>query len=115
MTKVAIVGGGSPFTIDLIDELVRAIPDVSLSLHGRDPRALARVATYATAVHRRRTHFTLDLATSIDGAASIVLQARFGGLEGRASDAALAASYGIAADETLGPGGLAAALRAATP
>src|SRR5207237_6521899 len=51
------------------------------------------------------------LDEAADGAAVIVNQIRFGGLEGRARDEALASRFQLPADETMGPCGLSAALR----
>jgi len=107
---IAILGGSTPFTAALV-EAFRASPACELRLFGQDRDALERMKRYA----ERRLECTV-LATSrleeaVTGAAVVVNQIRFGGLEGRSRDEALANRFGLAADETLGPCGLSAALR----
>jgi len=107
---IAILGGSTPFTAALV-EAFRAAPACELRLFGQDRDALEKMKRYA----ERRLQWTV-LATSrleeaVTGAAVVVNQIRFGGLEGRSRDEALANRFGLAADETLGPCGLSAALR----
>lgn len=112
-SAISVLGGSSPFTIELIDQLAEAA-DVSLgrlTLYGRDRRSLDAVAHYVRSRVDAPVLATTELAAALDGADVIVHQVRYGGLEGRAADAQLAAEAGIPADETLGPAGLAAALR----
>jgi len=115
--KVAVLGGSSPFAATLLDELGGgAVEAMTLSLFGRDREALDLLATYGT--HRLgslgwRVTGTADLAAALDGADVVIHQIRYGGLDGRAADERLAARLGVPADETLGPGGLRAALRMA--
>ena len=54
---------------------------------------------------------TRHLDEAVEGAAVVVNQIRFGGLEGRSRDEDLACRFQLPADETLGPCGLTAALR----
>src|SRR5207237_2347587 len=107
---IAILGGSTPFSAALV-EAFRGSPACELRLFGQDRDALERMKRYA----ERRLEWTV-LATSrleeaVTGAAVVVNQIRFGGLEGRSRDEALADRFGLAADETLGPCGLSAALR----
>jgi len=107
--KLSVLGGGSPFTIALIDALTGAadaVPIASLSLHGRSPDDLTQIAHYAR--HRLEpfgwtVSHTTHLDEALEGSAFVVQQIRFGGLEGRAADEEIARKCGLAADETLGP------------
>jgi 6-phospho-beta-glucosidase len=117
--RISILGGSSPFTAALVDALADIrdrLPAATLVLHGRSTRAGTLVAAYAC--HRLQgdgwqVEFSADLDTALRGADIIVHQVRYGGLAGRAADEKLAFECGIAADETLGPAGLQAALRSA--
>lgn len=117
--KLSVLGGGSPFTIALIDSLagvVDALPIVHLSLHGRSADGLARIADYArsrlTPFGWTVTHST-RLEESLEGSAFVVQQIRFGGLDGRAADEEIARKCGLAADETLGAAATHCVLRTA--
>ena len=111
---VAILGGSSPFTVELIDALVDAdaIP-AHLTLQGRDRRGLAAVACYARTRVGNRCDVRIDhdVGAAVAGATMVVHQARYGGLAARGRDEEVAHFAGLPADETLGPGGLAAAIR----
>ncbi|MGD9723375.1 MAG: hypothetical protein AB7O59_19065 [Pirellulales bacterium] len=118
LPTIAILGGSSPFTVALVDALAAdaRVPAACLVLQGRSVRSLELVSQYAT--HRLRSvgwqiRTTADIDAALDGAEIIVHQVRYGGMEGRAQDEQLAAECGAPPDETLGPAGLQAALRAA--
>ena len=113
--KLAVLGGSSPFAAALLDEL-GSVGTMDVTLHGRDREALGLLVTYGT--HRLgpsgwRVTATTDLAEALAGADVVIHQIRYGGLDGRAADERFAARLGVPADETLGPGGLRAALRMA--
>jgi 6-phospho-beta-glucosidase len=113
--NLAILGGSTPFTVPLIDELTELAPG-RLALHGRDTAALEAVRAYAAAtLVPRGWHVigTTSLDQALEACEVVVHQIRYGGLAGRAEDEQLARSLGVPADETLGPAGLQAALRAA--
>ncbi|KMZ13619.1 6-phospho-beta-glucosidase [Candidatus Burkholderia humilis] len=117
MSTLAIVGGRSPFTIELFHQLalteLREQP-YELRLHGRNLDALELVRYFAAAtLPAWRILATSDLDGALDDADIAVHQAGYGGLEGRLQDERLAASLNTLVDETLGPGGLQAALRIA--
>ena len=114
---VAILGGSTPFTAALVEALraaAHALPACELRLFGQDAEALQRMKRYGDrrlapsgwAVNASRV-----LDEAVDGAAVVVNQIRFGGLEGRSRDEELASRFQLSADETLGPCGLTAALR----
>jgi 6-phospho-beta-glucosidase len=112
---VAILGGSTPFTAALVEALrTAAIPPCELRLFGRDVDALERMKRYGD---RRLAALDWTVSASprldeaVDGAAVVVNQIRFGGLSGRSRDETLANQFQIPADETLGPCGLATALR----
>jgi 6-phospho-beta-glucosidase len=119
VTRIAVLGGSTPFAVPLVDEIAAvAVASARLALHGRDPRALAAVAGYADARLAERgwdVEGTTSLDAVLDGADVVVHQIRYGGLDGRADDERFAEHLGVPADETLGPGGLRSALRAAPP
>lgn len=114
---IAVLGGSSPFTVAMVEALAdpaQDVPSVRLVLQGRSVEALELLEAYS----QRRlgsswsVSSTTDLDTAIEGATIVVHQIRYGGLNGRDDDERLAASFGCPPDETLGPAGLQAALRA---
>jgi len=114
---VAVLGGSTPFTAALVEGLRAGpaeVPACELRLFGQDSDALERMKRYG---RRRLAERGWSVSTSrrldeaVDGAAIVVNQIRFGGLAGRSRDEALANRFQLPADETLGPCGLAAALR----
>ena len=117
MTKLAILGGSSPFTAAFIDALAHAahrLPDCALWLHGRNDQNLESVSRYgATCLEPLgwSVYSTTKLREALEGAYIVIHQIRYGGLYGRAEDEKVAADYGAAADETLGPGALHCILR----
>jgi len=110
--RFAVLGGGSPFTAALVEALreeAAGVPPMQLVLHGRSPVPLARMKAYAA--HRLgprgwtvRAETALDAA--LDGAAFVLHQVRYGGMEGRARGETFCARFGVPADETLGPAAL---------
>lgn len=113
---VTVVGGSSPFTLALALALAAEPPwsEGVLCLQGRDEQSLEAVsacAAHLLADSGWRVEAESDLSASLKGADIVVHQNRYGGLEWRTQDEMLATSLGLAHDETLGPGGLAAGLR----
>jgi 6-phospho-beta-glucosidase len=118
---VAILGGSTPFTAALVEALRASaadLPACELRLVGTDAAALERMRRYANA-RLGEAGWTASAGTrmgeALEGVAVVVNQIRFGGLKGRAADEAMASHWQLPADETLGPCGLAAALRVASP
>ncbi|CCD36715.1 putative glycoside hydrolase [Candidatus Paraburkholderia kirkii UZHbot1] len=110
MNTLAVIGGSSPFTVELFHQLalteLREQP-YALSLHGRNFDALELVRYFAAAtLPAWRILATPDLDEALADANIVVHQARYGGLEGRFQDELLAATLDTLVDETLGPGGL---------
>jgi 6-phospho-beta-glucosidase len=118
-TKVAVVGGASTYTPELVDSLCahedRLVVD-ELVLLDPDADRLGAVGGLAGRI-LSRLGWTGDLVTTgdrdraIDGADFVVVQLRVGGQAARHVDETLPAGYGCLGQETTGPGGLAKALR----
>jgi 6-phospho-beta-glucosidase len=116
---IAVLGGSSAFTPALAAELAAAsdhLPPLDVRLCGRAAdrtRAVARycqaVAGEAGAPHRYSA--TTSIAEAAGGVAVVVNQMRVGGFAGRTHDDTFALAHGVPGDETIGPGGLASAMR----
>lgn len=117
--KLAVIGGGSTYTPEFVDGLIRmqellAIDE--LVLHDPDTDRLAIVGglakrMLAAAGHRAHVVCTNELAAAVEDAAAVLLQLRVGGQAARAVDERLPLSCGCLGQETTGFGGLAKALR----
>ncbi|KOG62477.1 6-phospho-beta-glucosidase [Streptomyces griseoflavus] len=117
--KIAVVGGGSTYTPELIDGFARlrdALPLAELVLI--DPAAdrlelvggLAR-RIFAKQGHPGRISWTSDIDAGVDGADAVLLQLRVGGQAARNQDETWPLECGCVGQETTGAGGLAKALR----
>ncbi len=117
--KLAVVGGGSTYTPELIDGFARlrdVLPIDELVLV--DPAAerlelvggLAR-RIFAKLGHPGRIVTTSDLDAGVDGADAVLLQLRVGGQAARNQDETWPLECGCVGQETTGAGGLAKALR----
>ncbi|WP_156725102.1 6-phospho-beta-glucosidase [Streptomyces apocyni] len=117
--KLAVVGGGSTYTPELIDGFARlsdVLPIEELVL--LDPAAerldlvggLAR-RIFAKQGHSGRVTTTSDLEAAVDGADAVLLQLRVGGQAARQQDETWPLECGCVGQETTGAGGLAKALR----
>jgi 6-phospho-beta-glucosidase len=117
--KIAVVGGGSTYTPELIEGLA-AVPDRlpidELALLDIDPRRLEIVGGLAERMLRKlewpgRLVLTGDRTEAIDGADFVLLQLRVGGQAARLVDETLPLRFGTLGQETTGAGGFAKALR----
>jgi 6-phospho-beta-glucosidase len=117
--KVAIVGGGSTYTPELVDGLCdhhdRMVVD-ELVLLDPDLGRLGPVGGLSERILRHRgwegrLTTTDDRAGALEGADFVVVQLRVGGQAARLSDETLPLGHGCFGQETTGPGGLAKALR----
>lgn len=112
--KLAVVGGGSTYTPELIDglaadvdEVVLVDPDAErLRVVGEFCRRLLRHAG-----HPARLRTTPRLADAAEGAAAVLVQLRVGGQRARRGDETFPLDCGCVGQETTGAGGLAKALR----
>ncbi|WP_084955312.1 6-phospho-beta-glucosidase [Thermoactinospora rubra] len=117
--KLAVVGGGSTYTPELIDGFARLREDLPVSeiaLVDPDAGRLERVAgisrrMLARAGHPARVVATGSLEEGVAGAQAVLLQLRVGGQAAREVDETLPLRCGCVGQETTGAGGLAKALR----
>jgi 6-phospho-beta-glucosidase len=117
--KVAVIGGGSTYTPELIGGFAArpdSLPIDELVLHDIDAPRLAIVAGLARrmmdrAGWRGSIVETTDRARAIDGADFVLVQIRVGGQATRYIDETLPLRFGAIGQETTGPGGFAKALR----
>jgi 6-phospho-beta-glucosidase len=117
--KIAVVGGGSTYTPELVDGLGR-LRDVLLveELVLVDPAAerLELVGALGRRIlsrlgHPARLTTTGDLDEALDGVHAVLLQLRVGGQAARLEDETWPLECGCVGQETTGAGGLAKALR----
>ncbi|HEX5039741.1 MAG TPA: 6-phospho-beta-glucosidase [Candidatus Limnocylindria bacterium] len=117
--KVAVIGGGSTYTPELIEGLAdrrERLPIDELVLHDIDDRRLQLVGGLAGRMLRRmewpgRLTLTTDRDAAVDGADFVLVQLRVGGQAARLLDETLPLRFGTIGQETTGAGGLAKALR----
>jgi 6-phospho-beta-glucosidase len=117
--KLAVVGGGSTYTPELIDGLARLADQVKITelvLVDPDQARLDVVGPVSDRIMRRYGHpaqlrWTTDLDDGLDGAGAVVVQLRIGGQAARQRDETWPQEYGCIGQETTGAGGLAKALR----
>jgi len=117
--KIAVIGGGSTYTPELIDGFARLREELRLTeiaLVDPDATRLDPVAgmarrMLARAGHRARVLATDSVEKGVAGASAVLLQLRVGGQAARNVDETLPLRCGCVGQETTGAGGLAKALR----
>lgn len=117
--KLAIVGGGSTYTPELIDGFARLrdrLPLDEIVLVDVDAERLELVAgisrrMLARAGHAARLVATTDLVAGVSDADGVLIQLRVGGQDARHADETWPHEVDCIGQETTGPGGLAKALR----
>jgi 6-phospho-beta-glucosidase len=115
--KIAVVGGGSTYTPELIDGFARLAPFAS-EIVLLDPHA-ERLAVVGAFARRLLAHhgsgatlrWTSDVDDALRGAATVVIQLRVGGQRARISDETFPLACDCVGQETTGAGGFAKALR----
>jgi 6-phospho-beta-glucosidase len=113
--KIAVVGGGSTYTPELVSGLTRL--DVSdLVLQDIDPERRDVVGGMARRMldrqgYRGRLEITDELDRAVDGADFVLVQIRVGGQEARLRDETIPLACGCIGQETTGAGGFAKAMR----
>jgi 6-phospho-beta-glucosidase len=113
--KVAVVGGGSTYTPELVSGLSRL--DVSeFALHDIDPERREVVGGLARRMLDRQGYagsldVTDELDRAVEGADFVLIQIRVGGQRARLADETFPLPCGCIGQETTGAGGLAKALR----
>jgi len=108
--KIAVVGGGSTYTPELVEGFARLLPDASLQLVDPAAQRLAVVGPFARRLNPRVT-WTTDPDEGLDGADIVVIQLRVGGQRARIHDETFPLRCGCVGQETTGAGGLAKAVR----
>jgi 6-phospho-beta-glucosidase len=115
--KIAVIGGGSTYTPELVDGFIRyhdELPIEHVVLMDIDAKRLEVVGGLAGRMLKPsgiKLQCTLDRREALDGADFIVTQLRVGGMAARALDERHPLKYGVIGQETTGPGGFAKALR----
>src|SRR6266705_152306 len=117
--KLAVIGGGSTYTPELVDGIARLSGDVAveeLVLVDPDEARLSVVGPFSGRLMRAHGHpgrltWTTSLDEGLDGAGAVLLQLRVGGQAARHRDETWPLEYGCVGQETTGAGGFAKALR----
>ncbi|MEU6783811.1 6-phospho-beta-glucosidase [Nonomuraea angiospora] len=117
--KLAVVGGGSTYTPELVDGFARLrdeLPVTEIALIDPDAARLELVAgvsrrMLAHAGHPARVLATSSVEEGVAGAQVVLFQLRVGGQAAREVDETLPLRCGCVGQETTGAGGLAKALR----
>ncbi len=117
--KIAVIGGGSTYTPELVSGLSRERDRIDvreLVLHDIDELRREVVGGLAARMLARQGYdgsleVTDDLDRAVDGADFVLIQIRVGGQEARLSDETVPLACGCIGQETTGAGGLGKALR----
>src|SRR6184192_1166064 len=117
--KLAVVGGGSTYTPELVAGLARERERLDLRelvLQDIDPERREVVGGLAdrmlrAAGYNGKLSVTDDLDAAVEGASFVLIQLRVGGQEARLSDETIPLACGCIGQETTGAGGLGKALR----
>ena len=117
--RIAVVGGGSTYTPELVDGLGRmrdVLPVEELVLVDPDRERLELVGAFCRRILDRMGHpgtlsTTTELAPALDGVDAVLLQLRVGGQAARHQDETWPLDCGCIGQETTGAGGLAKAMR----
>ncbi len=118
--KLAVIGGGSTYTPELVDGLSATLDGgvtiSELHLYDTDKERVETVGRFAQRMLQAsnsstRLSYGTDLEAAVDGAAATLLQLRVGGQQSRARDEHFPLECGCIGQETTGAGGFAKALR----
>src|SRR5690242_84788 len=121
--RVTIIGAGgfrTPLTYRALLEARARLGLSEVVLHDSDTARLGTIEAVLAGIDAEggvslpRRHET-DLAAAVRGAAFVLCAIRVGGLEGRIVDEAVPLAHGVLGQETVGPGGIAFALRTLGP
>ncbi len=117
--KIAVIGGGSTYTPELVEGLalwqLRGGPDL-VSLHDIDAGRLSVVAGFSARMAAALNSGLVveaesDFDKAVQGADFVVFQIRVGGQQARHEDIRMGLDRGLIGQETTGVGGFAKALR----
>lgn len=119
--KIAVIGGGSSYTPELVDGILKRYRELPVGeLWLVDIEAGRQKLEIIEALARRmvlksgfdiKVFSTLDRREAIMGADFVVTQFRVGGLSAREKDELIPLKYDVVGQETTGPGGYAKAMR----
>jgi 6-phospho-beta-glucosidase len=117
--KVAVIGGGSTYTPELINgfiERMAAFPLTELWLVDVSQERLDVVGKFAQRMVQAKgspfqVHLTKNRREAIAGASYVLTQLRVGGMAARREDEYLGLRHGLIGQETTGVGGMAKAMR----
>ncbi len=115
--RIAILGGSSVYVPEFIFSIITHNINVrEVVLYGRTGDKLSIVANFCRRLIKRSgfptlIHHTTDLAEAVTGAKYVLNHVRVGGMSARLRDETLPPLDGMVGDESVGPGGLANALR----
>lgn len=117
--KVAVIGGGSSYTPELINGFlarVESFPMTDLWLMDISQERLDIVGGFAQRMVEAKgtpfnVHLTTDQRAAVRGAGYVITQLRVGGMAARRQDEYLGRRHGLIGQETTGVGGMAKALR----
>jgi 6-phospho-beta-glucosidase len=109
--KIAVLGGAGVRTPLLVNGLVRSdLPVTEIGLFDIDRARLSVIAPLAAAAGAPARPYA-DPVACVRGASFVILSIRVGGIESRANDETIALEHGTVAQETVGAGGFAMAMR----
>ncbi|NUM52917.1 MAG: 6-phospho-beta-glucosidase [Candidatus Hydrogenedentes bacterium] len=117
--KLAVIGGGSSYTPELVDglfERLDRIPVTEVWMMDPNLERLEITAGLARRMSERHgspftVHHTTDMREAVKGAKYVVTQLRVGGIQARIEDEKLGLRHNIIGQETTGVGGFCCALR----
>lgn len=113
--RLTIVGGGGfrvPLVYSAVAQARHRVPITEVVLTDTDPARLEAIESVLTAMgFNLALSTTTNLDHALDGAACVFAAIRVGGTQGRINDERVALSHGLLGQETIGPGGLAYAIR----
>ncbi|MGF1697857.1 6-phospho-beta-glucosidase [Vibrio lamellibrachiae] len=119
--KLAIIGGGSSYTPELVEGVLKRLEYLPIKeIHFVDIEAGKEKLKIIEALSKRmiakanaeiEVRAGFDRREAIKGADFVMTQFRVGGLYARASDERIPLKYDVIGQETTGPGGFAKALR----
>lgn len=115
--RIALIGAGGVRTPLLVEAFCGSkLPLETLALYDTDHKRLEAMSSIS---QRLSGAVSIEIcessAQAIEGADFVFTSIRVGGIESRAYDEAVIQEHGIVGQETVGPGGLAMALRNAQP
>ncbi|HEY3716255.1 MAG TPA: 6-phospho-beta-glucosidase [Jatrophihabitantaceae bacterium] len=111
--KIAVVGGGSTYTPELVAGFSARLDVLDLDelvLQDVDAERLEVVGGLAMRM-LDAVRTTTSLPDALDGADIVLVQLRVGGQQARLRDETIPGKYGLVGQETTGPGGFAKAMR----